>query len=205
MQKALALLPFPRWARVVPPPYTRNPPLLLPLNRTRIRIGYRRSIAWSGIRITTRPVHLTRLVFLCHKSPERRGFLRLATCNTCTPESSPTTRPRLTLCRRARLFGCSASPSTSANQVTAGGTITSQSYPDWAMLDLFYSPSSLLSYGSPYEAYAGRTVTQVAPTQNTAVTYSNTSAVNTMYLFGTYGGATSGQSTRTGRWFIRLT
>ena len=75
---------------------------------------------------------------------------------------------------------------------------SSQSYPDWAMLDLFYSPSSLLSYGSPYEVYAGtRTAT---PTQWSAnpwypvtLSYSNSNTVQNMFQYGTYGGATSGR------------
>jgi hypothetical protein len=90
------------------------------------------------------------------------------------------------------------------NQISdSSQTIHSVTYPDWAMLNLFYIPSSLLSYGSPYEAFAGtKTVTQV-PTSDSLnqdsvndpvlVTYSNTNAINTMYLFGTYGGATSGR------------
>ncbi len=82
------------------------------------------------------------------------------------------------------------SPSTDASQTLHGA-----SYPDWAMLDLFYVPSSLLSYGSPYEAYAGPVVTQstLGSTFPADVTYTNSSAVNNMYLYGTYGGATSGR------------
>ena len=87
----------------------------------------------------------------------------------------------------------SFSPSTSANQAIVHGgpsPITSPSYPDWAMLDLFYLPSSLLGYGSPYEPLANPTYSTTGPTM---VTYQNTNVVNNMFLFGTYGGATSGR------------
>jgi hypothetical protein len=87
------------------------------------------------------------------------------------------------------------------NQISdSSQTIHGVTYPDWAMLDLFFMPSSLLSYGSPYEAYAGtRTVTpQVYLGTNTTyapvlVTYSNTNAINNMFQYGTCGGATSGR------------
>ena len=88
-----------------------------------------------------------------------------------------------------------------ASQATAQ-TVHSVCYPDWAMLDLFYVPSSLLSYGSPYETYAGtRTITPntyaAAPATNMyntpIITYSNLNAVSNMYMYGTYGGATSGR------------
>jgi len=84
-------------------------------------------------------------------------------------------------------------------------TILNSSYPDWAMLDLFFMPSSLLGYGSPYEQFAGtRTITPntyaavtIPPTTNNMnnpiITYSNTNAINTMFQYGTYGGATSGR------------
>jgi len=78
-------------------------------------------------------------------------------------------------------------------------TIHGVSYPDWAMLDLFYVPSSLLGYGSPYETFAGRTtsvLTEATLGGNlypTVLTYSNANVVNNMYRFGTYGGATCGR------------
>ena len=56
---------------------------------------------------------------------------------------------------------------------------TSQSYPDWALLDLFYIPSTLAPYGSTY---------------NLAVATPTTNAVETRLLYyGTYGGATAGK------------
>ena len=56
---------------------------------------------------------------------------------------------------------------------------TSQSYPDWALLDLFYIPSTLAPYGSTY---------------NPAVATPTTNAVETRLLYyGTYGGATAGK------------
>lgn len=79
-------------------------------------------------------------------------------------------------------------------------------YPDWPMLDLFYVPSSLLSYGSPYESYAGASYATRTNNSYTnsdgstnaslyqlSVTYSNPNVVNNMYLYGTYGGATCGR------------
>ncbi len=55
----------------------------------------------------------------------------------------------------------------------------SQSYPDWALLDLFYIPSTLAPYGSTY---------------NPAVATPTTNAVETRLLYyGTYGGATAGK------------
>ena len=100
-----------------------------------------------------------------------------------------------------RLF--SFAPSTSASAQKVNGV----SYPDWAMLDLFFMPSSLVSYGSPYELFAGTNSTSlvpntyvpvtVPPTTNQyntpMITYTNTAAVNNMFLFGTCGGATSGR------------
>ena len=61
-------------------------------------------------------------------------------------------------------------------QTTRSG---SQSYPDWAMLDLFYIPSTLAPFGSTYHPATGN------PSTNTAVT-------NLLY-FGTFGGATAGK------------
>ncbi len=61
-------------------------------------------------------------------------------------------------------------------QTTRGG---SQSYPDWAMLDLFYIPSTLAPFGSTYNPRDGQ------PGTNAAVT-------NLLY-YGTYGGATAGK------------
>ena len=55
----------------------------------------------------------------------------------------------------------------------------SQSYPDWAMLDLFYIPSTLAPFGSAYNPATAN------PGTNSAVT-------NLLY-YGTYGGATAGK------------
>jgi hypothetical protein len=61
-------------------------------------------------------------------------------------------------------------------QTTYGG---SQSYPDWAMLDLFYIPSTLAPFGSTYNP----------PTANPGT---NAAVTNLLY-YGTYGGATAGK------------
>ncbi len=61
-------------------------------------------------------------------------------------------------------------------QTTRGG---SESYPDWAMLDLFYIPSTLAPFGSTYNPAVSN------PSTNSAVT-------NLLY-YGTYGGATAGK------------
>lgn len=55
----------------------------------------------------------------------------------------------------------------------------SESYPDWAMLDLFYIPSTLAAFGSIYNPAVPN------PSTNSAVT-------NLLY-YGTYGGATAGK------------
>ena len=55
----------------------------------------------------------------------------------------------------------------------------SQSYPDWALLDLLYIPSTLAPFGSTYNPATGN------PSTNGAVT-------NLLY-YGTYGGATAGK------------
>jgi len=92
-----------------------------------------------------------------------------------------------------------------ASDSSQANPINGVSYPDWAMLDLFYVPSSLLSYGSPYEQFAGKQATIVANQASagfgsnydnpygTRVTYTNTTVVNNMFQYGTYGGATSGR------------
>ena len=54
----------------------------------------------------------------------------------------------------------------------------SQSYPDWAMLDLFYIPSTLAAYGSTY---------------NPASPNPNDSAATNLLYYGTFGGATAGK------------
>jgi hypothetical protein len=93
-----------------------------------------------------------------------------------------------------------------------GGTspagVAGATYPDWAMLNLFFMPSSLLGYGSPYELFAGPVyapvstpvthviiagVNQTQAQNPMQVTYMNTNVVNNMFLYGTYGGATSGR------------
>lgn len=98
-----------------------------------------------------------------------------------------------------RLLNFNASTDASQQTQLSGGL----SYPDWAMLDLFYVPSSFLSPGSPYEAYAGTNYASALANNDGSSTgiyyyspnntYSNTNAVNNMYLYGTYGGATSGR------------
>jgi hypothetical protein len=81
-------------------------------------------------------------------------------------------------------------------------SVHSITYPDWAMLDLFYVPSTLLSPGSPYEKFAGTNSVYLPNGINYSTNsvsysprpvYSNTNAVNNMLQFGTYGGATSGR------------
>jgi hypothetical protein len=52
-------------------------------------------------------------------------------------------------------------------------------YPDWALLDLLYIPSTLIPYGSPYNP-------------STAVPMNNNASTN-LAFFGTYGGATAGR------------
>jgi hypothetical protein len=61
-------------------------------------------------------------------------------------------------------------------QTTRSG---SQPYPDWALLDLMYIPSTLVPFGSAYNPATG------TPGTNSAVT-------NLLY-YGTYGGATAGK------------
>ncbi len=94
-----------------------------------------------------------------------------------------------------RLLNFAPSTSTTQSITHPSGTF---SYPDWAMLDLFYMPSSLLSFGSPYETYAGTNYSTVViagtpSLYSTQVAYSKTNVVNNMFLYGTYGGATSGR------------
>ena len=52
-------------------------------------------------------------------------------------------------------------------------------YPDWALLDLLYIPSTLIPYGSPYNP-------------STAVPTTNNASTN-LAFFGTFGGATAGR------------
>ena len=67
-------------------------------------------------------------------------------------------------------------------QTTSGG---SQSYLDWALLDLFYIPSTLAPFGSTYNPATAN------PGTNSAV-------ANLLY-YRTFGGATAGKINRTGR------
>ena len=55
----------------------------------------------------------------------------------------------------------------------------SQSYPDWALLDLLYIPSTLAPFGSTYNPASAN------PSTNSAVTK--------LLYYGTYGGATAGK------------
>ena len=55
----------------------------------------------------------------------------------------------------------------------------SQSYPDWAMLDLLYIPSTLAPFGSTYNPATAN------PSTNSAVTK--------LLYYGTFGGATAGK------------
>ncbi|MBE2178930.1 MAG: hypothetical protein IAE97_00460 [Chthoniobacterales bacterium] len=72
----------------------------------------------------------------------------------------------------------SYAPSGDSAQATAGG----QNYPDWAMLDLLYVPSTLAPYGSPYNP------STVNPGSAAAET-----AVARLAKFGTFGGSTAGR------------
>ena len=56
----------------------------------------------------------------------------------------------------------------------------SHSYPDWALLDLLYIPSTLAPFGSKYNPA-------------TANPSANSSAVTNLLYYGTYGGATAGK------------
>lgn len=69
---------------------------------------------------------------------------------------------------------------TTRNSAAAG---TSQSYPDWAMLDLLYVPSLLSSYGSPYGYYN-------PPTSSTWTGYGSS---NVLAAYSTGGGSTPGR------------
>jgi hypothetical protein len=68
-------------------------------------------------------------------------------------------------------------------------------YPDWAMLDLVYTPSMLLAHGSPYASHAGQSIPLnfVPGSYPISVSYANSTAGNNMFLHGTFGGATSGR------------
>ncbi len=72
----------------------------------------------------------------------------------------------------------SYAPSTDMSAQTTTNA-TSDSYPDWALLDLFYIPSTLAPFGSTYNPATAN------PSTNAAVT-------NLLY-YGTYGGATAGK------------
>jgi hypothetical protein len=77
-------------------------------------------------------------------------------------------------------FAPSTEPSTSNPLVGQRTTFAgSESYPDWALLDLLYIPSTLAPFGSTYNPATGN------PSTNSAVT-------NLLY-YGTYGGATAGK------------
>ncbi len=77
-------------------------------------------------------------------------------------------------------YAPSTEPSTSNPLVGQRTTFAgSESYPDWALLDLLYIPSTLAPFGSPYNPATDD------PSTNSAVT-------NLLY-YGTYGGATAGK------------
>ena len=81
-------------------------------------------------------------------------------------------------------FAPSYEPSSSdplvGQKTTRGGADPSQSYPDWALLDLLYIPSTLAPFGSKYNPA-------------TANPSTNSSAVANLLYYGTYGGATAGK------------
>ena len=77
-------------------------------------------------------------------------------------------------------YAPSTEPSTSNPLVGQRTTFAdSESYPDWALLDLLYIPSTLAPFGSTYNPATDD------PSTNSAVT-------NLLY-YGTYGGATAGK------------
>jgi hypothetical protein len=75
-----------------------------------------------------------------------------------------------------RLLNYAPSTDSSAQRTTNSA---SDPYPDWALLDLFYIPATLASFGSTYNPATA------TPSTNAAVT-------NLLY-YGTYGGATAGK------------
>ena len=75
-----------------------------------------------------------------------------------------------------RLLSYAPSTEASAQRTTNSASVP---YPDWALLDLFYIPSTLAPFGSTYNPATA------TPSTNAAVT-------NLLY-YGTYGGATAGK------------
>jgi hypothetical protein len=75
-----------------------------------------------------------------------------------------------------RLLSYAPSTETSSQRTINSASVP---YPDWALLDLFYIPSTLASFGSTYNPASA------TPGTNSAVT-------NLLY-YGTYGGATAGK------------
>ena len=75
-----------------------------------------------------------------------------------------------------RLLNFAPSTDANAQRTTLSG---SASYPDWALLDLMYIPSTLAPFGSTYNPASAN------PSTNAGVT-------NLLY-YGTYGGATAGK------------
>ena len=81
-----------------------------------------------------------------------------------------------------RLLSFAPSTEASSSNPLVGQRTTfagSESYPDWALLDLLYIPSTLAPFGSTYNPATAN------PSANSAVT-------NLLY-YGTYGGATAGK------------
>jgi hypothetical protein len=72
----------------------------------------------------------------------------------------------------------SYAPSTDASMQTTTNA-ASESYPDWALLDLFYIPSTLAPYGSAYGPPVPNPVTNTVETK--------------LLYYGTFGGATAGK------------
>ena len=70
------------------------------------------------------------------------------------------------------------------------GVASPAGYPDWAMLDLFTVPSTLLPYGGPYGYYSYNTNNGVSTWTPGALMSGNPT---NMYYYGTWGGSTPGR------------
>jgi hypothetical protein len=76
--------------------------------------------------------------------------------------------------------------------LAVAGTTGNHSYPDWALLDLFTMPSTLLPYGGPYGYYQYPNGTNAGTATWTAGSIMNGNPTN-MYYYGTWGGSTPGR------------
>jgi hypothetical protein len=79
-----------------------------------------------------------------------------------------------------------------ASQTLAVAGTVKTSYPDWALLDLFTIPSTLLPYGGPYGYYKYPNGTNVGTATWTAGALFAGNPTN-MYYYGTWGGSTPGR------------